>query len=45
VKSKKSKKLPKVDQLFAVTDPPDEVVIDYVPRHQARCVRPGDAVS
>ncbi|HEX6840504.1 MAG TPA: hypothetical protein VF113_03210 [Stellaceae bacterium] len=46
VKSKnKSKKLRKVDQLFAVTDAPDEVVIDYVPQRQARCVRPGDAVS
>lgn len=41
----KTKKLPKVDQLFAVTDAPDEVVIDYVPQRQARCVRPGDAVS
>lgn len=41
----KSKKLPKIDQLFAVTDAPDEVVIDYVPQRQARCVRPGDAVS
>jgi len=44
-KSNKTKKLPKVDQLFAVTDPPDEVVIDYVPQRQAHCVRPGDAVS
>lgn len=41
----KTKKLPKVDQLFAVTDAPDEVVIDYMPQRQARCVRPGDAVS
>jgi hypothetical protein len=40
-----TKKLPKVERLFAVTDAPDEVVIDYVPQHQARCVRPGDAVS
>ena len=41
----KTKKLPKVDQLFAVTDAPDEVVIDYVPQRQARCIQPGDAVS
>ncbi|HKW52166.1 MAG TPA: hypothetical protein VJO12_00625 [Stellaceae bacterium] len=45
LKSAKTKKLPRVDQLFAVTDAPDEVVIDYVPQRQARCVRPGDAVS
>lgn len=41
----KAKKLPTVEQLFAVTDAPDEVVIDYVPQRQARCVSPGDAVS
>jgi len=45
VKTNKAKKLPKVDQLFAVTDPPDEVVIDYIPQRQAHCVQPGDAVS
>lgn len=45
LKSAKTKKLPRVDRLFAVTDAPDEVVIDYVPQRQARCVRPGDAVS
>ena len=45
LKSAKPKKLPRVDRLFAVTDVPDEVVIDYVPQRQARCIRPGDAVS
>jgi hypothetical protein len=45
LKSAKTKKLPRIDRLFAVTDAPDEVVIDYVPQRQARCVRPGDAVS
>jgi hypothetical protein len=44
-KTDKTKKLPRVERLFAVTDAPDEVVIDYVPQRQARCVRPGDAVS
>lgn len=45
LKSAKTKKLPRVDRLFAVTDAPDEVVIDYVPQRQAHCVRPGDVVS
>jgi hypothetical protein len=45
LKSAKTKTLPRVDRLFAVTDAPDELVIDYVPQRQARCVKPGDAVS
>src|SRR5690349_3048989 len=45
LKTAKTKKLPKVEQLFAVTGAPDEVVIDYVPQRQAHCVRPADAVS
>ena len=44
-RTEKTKKLPRVERLFAVTDAPDEVVIDYVPERQARCVLPGDAVS
>ena len=45
LKSAKTKPLPRVERLFAVTDAPAEFVIDYVPERQARCVRPGDAVS
>ena len=45
LKSAKTKKLPRVERLFAVTDAPAEIVIDYVPQRQAHCVRPSDAVS
>ncbi|HEX9489831.1 MAG TPA: hypothetical protein VF930_06070 [Stellaceae bacterium] len=45
LESAKTKPLPRVERLFAVTDAPAEVFIDYVPQRHARCVRPGDAVS
>jgi hypothetical protein len=45
LKAAKTKKLPRVARLFAVTDAPAEIFIDYVPQRHARCVIPGDAVS
>jgi len=45
LKTAKTKPLPRVARLFAVTDAPAEIFIDYVPQRHARCVIPGDAVS
>jgi hypothetical protein len=45
LKAAKTKPLPRVARLFAVTDAPAEIFIDYVPQRHARCVIPGDAVS
>ena len=45
LKAAKTKKLPRVARLFAVTGAPTEIFIDYVPQRHARCVIPGDAVS
>ncbi len=45
LKSAKTRPLPRVERVFAVSNEHADFFIDYVPERQAHCVRPGDDVS